>query len=205
MIAPRITRRERLVARVGRFLWHRDEFRVYRYRLAELPPRVDRGAIRRDQVPDLELYEPTAPWWLPKRTFLSMARQRLAAGEHVYTFVTPDRLLHYAWLADRREETLVREVEQTFRYAIPGAVLYDAYTVPEARGRGLHTRSVAARLHDARALAAASWAYVGCLAGNRASRTVIETAGFAHYASLYRLQALGLVSRWQGQGMLERA
>jgi hypothetical protein len=175
---------------------------MYRYCLAELAaePGLDVGSIRRDHVPDLDLYEPSAPWWLPKDVFLNHARERLAVGEHVYTYATPQRLLHYAWLADRREDMVVYEVDQTFHYGIPGAVLYDAHTVPEARGQHLHTRSLAARLRDARSRASARWAYVGCLANNHASRSVIEKGGFAYYTSLYRLKTFGFASRWQAIG-----
>lgn len=186
-------------ARVRGLFWLRDEFRMYRYRLAELPA-FETGsglAVRRDHAPDLDFYEPTAPWWIPKKNFLETARDRLAAGEHVYTLALDGKLLHYAWLVDRRESMLVQEVGQTFHFGIPGAVLYDAYTIPEARGRGLHTHSVHARLRDAQALADARWAYVGCLAANRASRTVIERCGFAYYSSLHRIEALGFTTRWQ--------
>jgi GNAT superfamily N-acetyltransferase len=173
---------------------------MYRYRLAELPsvPRVDVSSIRRDHLSDLDLYEPSAPWWLPKSAFLDAARERLAAGEHIYTYATPNRLLHYAWLADRRESMVVYEVDQTFHYAIPGAMLYDAHTIPEARGQGLHTRSLAARLSDARSLASVRWAYVGCLADNYPSRAVIQKSGFAYYTSLYRRKTFGFAKRWQG-------
>jgi hypothetical protein len=186
-------------ARIKGLFWLRDEFRIYRYRLAELPAfDLDEGpAVRRDQMADLDLYVPTRPWWLPKKTFLERAHDRLAAREHVYTVTTDDRLLHYAWLAHERESMLVQEVEQTFHYAIPGAVLYDAYTIPEARDRGLHKRSILARLRDAKALAGARWAYVGCLAANRSSRASIERLGFAYYTSLHRIQALGIARGWQ--------
>lgn len=186
-------------ARVRGLFWVRDEFRIYRYRLAELPAvKTDDGAVvRRDHAPHLEAYEPTAPWWIPKKSFLATANDRLAAGEHVYTVADDGKLLHYAWSADRRESMVVQEVEQTIHFAIPGAVLYDAYTIPEARGRGLHARSVFARLRDAHSIAGARWAYVGCLARNGASRAVIERCGFAYYTSLHRIEALGFSTRWQ--------
>jgi hypothetical protein len=186
-------------ARIRGLFWLRDEFRMYRYRLAELPAfEPDDGpVVHRDHTPDLELYEPTSPWWMPKKSFLETARDRLAAGEHVYTVVVDGLLQHYAWLADRRESMVVQEVEQTFHFAIPGAVLYDAHTIPDARGRGLHSRSIMARLRDSRALAGARWAYVGCLAANRASRGGIERCGFAYYSSLHRIEALGFARRWQ--------
>jgi hypothetical protein len=186
-------------ARVRHLFWVRDEFRMYRYRLAELPAfESDVGpAVRRDHESDLELYEPTAPWWLPKKTFLETARERLAAGDHAYTVAMDGKLLHYAWLADRRESMLVQEVEQTFHFGIPGAVLYDAYTIPEARGKGLHPHSVIARLRDAQKVAAARWAYVGCLASNHGSRSAVEKCGFAYYTSLHRIEAFGFAKHWQ--------
>jgi GNAT superfamily N-acetyltransferase len=207
-LADRATTRQRrgtggrVLGRVRSLLWQRDEFRIYRYRLADPPHLAIAGgvAIRRDHAPDLDLYEPTAPWWLPKRKFLEKARERLAAGEHVYTITAAGRLVHYAWLADRRDEISIQEVDQTLHCTIPSAWLYDAYTAPEARGRGLHTRSVLTRLRDAAALAAAPWAYVGCLAANRASRRVIEKVGFVYYVSLHRMQLLGFARRWQATG-----
>lgn len=191
--------RGRSLARLRGLLWHRDEFRIYRYPLGDLPPSVcsEAPVIRRDHMPDLDLYEATAPWWVPRETFLATARERLAGGDHVYTVASNRRLLHYAWLADYCDATWVREVQQTFHYGVPGAVLYDAHTRPDARGRGLQSRSVAARLHDARALAGARWAYVGCLANNLASRAAIEKAGFTYYTSLHRMRVMGLVRRWQ--------
>lgn len=188
------------LGRVRSLLWHRDEFRIYRYRLAEWPAARAEGrpVVSRDRTADLELYMPSGPWWLPKRKFLKTAAERLAAGEHVYTVTAGRRLLHYAWLADARELMSVQEVDQTFHFAIPGAVLYDAYTMPDARGRGHQAASMIARLRDARELAGARWAYVGCLAANTWSRKVIEKSGFAYYTSLHRMQALGVASlRWQ--------
>jgi len=193
------SRRKGRLGRATRLVWHIDEFRQYRFSLAGLPSAssVDVGALRLDHLSDLDLYEPSAPWWIPKNTFLSTAYERLAAGDHVYTYATSGRLLHYAWLADWREDVFVREVEQTFHFAIPGALLFDAHTLPEARGQGFHKRSLVARLHDACLLSSVRWAYVGCLANNHASRSVIERGGFAYYTSLYRLKTFGFTSRWQ--------
>jgi len=174
--------------------WSRCEFRMYRLDAAQIPPADAGHALRRDALTDLLLYAPFGSDDAPRREFLATARRRLADGQHVYTLAADGVLLHYAWL-----QTHVSRAGSDYghEFHLPGAaaVLWDDYTRPDARGRGLQTASILRRLRDAAAAGCTSM-LIGVRANNAESRHNIEKVGFGHWASGWAEYRLGHVRRW---------
>lgn len=173
------------------FLWLSRELRIYSI---ENPDRVtgmsDSDNINIDCLSDLLLFEPAEPWQA-KQPFLQEALVRLEKGEHLYSVVERDKLLHYGWLIERQETALFSEVHQEYQFEKPGAVLYDFFTDPTARGRGLYQGHIARMLQDAARIYGAEVVYIACLADNHPSRHVIEKAGFRHRTSLFLRRVFG--------------
>jgi len=163
-------------------------------RAAELRPSTDGDELRRDAVDDLVLYRPYSAGDLPAGDFLAQAKERLAQGYHVYTWAAGGVLLHYAWLQERTERA-GSDFHHEFRLSGPAAVLWNDYTWPEARGRGLQTRSIQRRLQDA-AAAGHERMFIGVLADNAPSRHNIEKLGFRYCASGWARYRFGRVRLW---------
>ena len=171
-------------------LWYERELRVYRYPL-EKPPPVPRPTIfRRDCFDDLRFYERSCKEQHHAAAYRTLANERIAQGFHLYTFVEHGRLLHYGWLIERQARGEDGWVDQVYFPPPETAVLFDHFTHPLARGRGLYFHALCRLLHDARDLARARQAYVTVFAGNGPSRHVIEKVGFQHEGSLFKKRRL---------------
>jgi GNAT superfamily N-acetyltransferase len=174
--------------------WSLREFRLYAMSAADLPLSNDGDELRRDAVDDLVLYRPSSAGDLPASDFLAQAKERLALGHHVYTWAEGGVLLHYAWLEERTERA-GSDFHHEFPLGGPAAVLWNDYTWPAARGRGLQTRSIQRRLRDA-AAAGHERMFIGVLADNTPSRHNIEKLGFRYCASGWARYRFGRVRLW---------
>lgn len=134
-------------SKLGRAVWDNIEFRIYRHTIEPSQRTTFDGQMKKDYLPDLLKFEPTEPWQT-KDGFMAEALRRLEQGEHVYTYASDERLLHYGWLIERQRETFFTEVQQRFEYPEKSAVLYDFYTHPDARGRGLYQKNLKQMLTD---------------------------------------------------------
>ncbi len=184
-----------LVRRGRRWLGSARELRVYAHDAAGVADGAEDDLIRRDALEDLLTYEavegsPTS------REFLSGALARIEAGAHVYTSVADGRLAHWGWLAERQETSFLSEVRTGFTFPPNSACLYDFYTHPHYRGRGLYTRSLRRMLRDAARVPGTEKVYIFVLADNIASRKVIEKAGFRYEGSLFEAVRFGQARRW---------
>ena len=171
-------------------LWYHRELRVYRYPLEEAPPLPVPAIFRRNCLDDLEYYERSSKEQQPSDAYLTMAAERRAQGFHLYTFVEGGRLLHYGWLIERQTRGEDGWVDQVYFPPPDTAVLFDHFTHPLARGRGLYYQALCRLLHDARELARARQAYVTVFGSNGPSRHVIEKVGFHHAGSLFKERRL---------------
>ena len=165
--------------------------------LAELPAAamMDTGALPRvDDLDDLVHFTP-ATSWQSRQGFLTTALGRIERGERVYSARANGVLLHYGWLVREQSEAFFTEVGTKYRYPQPGAVLYDFYTHPDARGQGWYQRTLASMLRDLDQESAADGGprvvYISVLADNKASRHVIEKLGFDYLESLIRVSGFG--------------
>jgi RimJ/RimL family protein N-acetyltransferase len=175
---------------VRRRVWYERELRVYRYPL-DAPPQVPRPTVfRRDCLDDLRFYERSSKDQPPAAAYRTMADERMAQGFHLYTLVEQGRLLHYAWLIKRQTRGEDGWVDQVYFPPAGTAVLFDHFTHPAARGRGLYFQALCLLLHEARDLARARQAYITVFGCNQPSRHVIEKVGFEHEGSLFKKRRL---------------
>ncbi|HKT33734.1 MAG TPA: GNAT family N-acetyltransferase [Nitrospira sp.] len=165
-------------------LWYRCEKRIYVYEADRILALPNPNRLQRDRPEELRYYEQTASWQQSPDVYRATALKRLADGEHLYTLVEGNRLLHYAWLQPchtRGEDTAVG---QAFVPPADSSALYDHYTHPSARGQGLFSQALCQLLHDVPALAKTKQAYIYVYADNAPSRHVIEKIGFRYVGSL---------------------
>ena len=174
--------------------WSLREFRMYGLPASEVPKTESGANLRRDAIDDLLLYRPFSANEMTVKDFLAEAVRRLEEGQHVYTFAADGVLLHYSWLIEgtRRAGS---DFGHEFGLPGPAAVLWSDYTWPDARGRGLQTRSIHRRLRDA-AAAGRTRMFIGVRAENWVSRHNIEKVGFQPWASGWAEYRLGRVKRW---------
>ena len=186
------------LARRGRDWVHRHhELRVYAIDASRVPDMADPpDRVRRDQIGDLLQFEP-AESWQSRRDLFAAALERFGNGEHLYSHAEAGRLLHYSWLIERQGRTLLNEVGQELDLPPDSAMLYDDYTDPGARGRGLQTESMRARLRDAARAPGTKAIFITVLADNGPSRHVIEKVGFEYQGSLFEEVRWGRVRRWR--------
>ncbi|PYR81213.1 MAG: hypothetical protein DMF87_06110 [Acidobacteria bacterium] len=180
---------------VRRRVWSHDEIRVYAMpvnRVGGPPPGLE---LRHDALDDLLLFEPM-PGASQRQEFLACALARVGNGHHFHTFTDGGTLIYQGWMAENQARAMLIEVGQEVTLPPRSSVLYDAYTHPAARGRGIYKQSLRCVLHAVASRGASDWIFIWVEAGNTASRHVIEDAGFEYYGSAFQRTVLGWVKRW---------
>ncbi len=141
--------------------------------------------MRQNEWADLRKFRPIESWH-DKSRFLAEARQRIERGEQVFTCADDELLLHYGWFAPLQRESLFSEVGKRYTYAPGSAVLYDFYTDPSARGRGMYRSNLRQMLRLAAHDPGIKQVCISVRSDNAASRHVIESVGFQYQTSLLR-------------------
>jgi RimJ/RimL family protein N-acetyltransferase len=185
-----------LAGAMKRRVWYRRELRVYGSPLDGSPPLPRPAIFERNRFDDLEYYERTDKYQPTPEAYRKMALERKTQGFHLYTFVQERRLLHYGWLIERQTRGEDDWVQQAYFPPPDTSVLFDHFTHPSARGKGLYFQALCRLLHDARDLAGARQAYVTVFGSNAPSRHVIEKVGFHHEGSLYKERKLFWSTRY---------
>ena len=175
-------------------IWAHDEIRVYAISVAGVADPPPGLALQRDALDDLLRFNPS-PGSSPRQEFLARALARIGHGHHVYTCVENGTLIHHGWMAENRGHAQLTEVGQDITFPPRSSILYDYYTHPSARGRGLYKRSLRHMMHAAASSGRSDWIFIWVLAGNAASRHVIEQAGFHYRGSAFQRNVLGWVKR----------
>lgn len=188
--APRRSFLPRLFQAGKNRLWYRRELRVYSYPLDIMPPLPLPTIFQRNRFEDLQYYERSSKEQQPPDAYRKMAVERMAQGFHLYTFVEDGRLLHYCWLIERQTRGEDGWVDQVYFPPPETAVLFDHFTHPLARGKGLYFQALCRLLHDAREVVRARQAFVTVFGSNEPSRHVIEKVGFKHQGSLFKERRL---------------
>jgi len=183
------------IRKASGWVYRRREMLVYRYAVQDIPAFEPEFVMSRDNLDDLLAYHP-AEAWQTRNGFLRAALQRIEAGLHAYTHAEDGRLLHYGWLIERQEKSFLTEVRQEFRFRANSACVFDFYTVPCARGRGLYQANLQTMLADAARIPDTGSIYITVLANNGPSRHVIEKVGFTYDTSLLERVWLGRATRW---------
>ena len=141
--------------------------------------------------PDVEL----AVWDTPPepgdkdRPWHPEAERRIREGQACVVARHASRVIAYCWLTRRSE--WVAEID---RFVVPGGdqvYLYEAFTEPAWRGRGLFPAMLFRLLAYAR-VQGCHRALIFVLTDNRASRRAIEKAGFELFQTVSRLEIGGL-------------
>ena len=185
-----------LAGAMKRRVWYRRELRVYCYPLEGSPPLPRPAIFVRNRFEDLQYYERTDKYQPSPEVYRKMALERKTQGFHLYTFVQERRLLHYGWLIERQTRGEDDWVQQAYFPPPDTSVLFDHFTHPSARGKGLYFQALCRLLHDARDLSGARQAYVTVFGSNAPSRHVIEKVGFHHEGSLYKERKLFWSTRY---------
>jgi RimJ/RimL family protein N-acetyltransferase len=166
-------------------LWYTSEKRVYVYPVEEIARLPHPRILRRDHFEDLDRYERTSLSQFSLEEYREVARRRHESGEHFYSLVEGERLVHYGWLMPHHDREEDAKLGQVF-FAPPGsAALRDFYTHPLARGRGLYFRALCQLLHDIPETRARQ-VFIYVYADNEASRHVIEKVGFRYLGSMVK-------------------
>lgn len=163
------------------------ELRVYRLERSDLSGLAPQNyAMGLNRLQDLLDFAPSEPWH-DKGAFLSSAVARLEEGEHLYTYVENDVLLHCGWMVRRQCSGPFSGMDDAFTYPDRSTVLYDFYTHPSACGRGLDQASLSQMLGDLAVDKTVDYVYISVLGNHRSLRHVIETLGF-HYQGSRRIK-----------------
>jgi GNAT superfamily N-acetyltransferase len=129
--------------------------------------------------------------------FLSRSQGRLDLDCHSYTISRDGRLVHYGWLSVGQKTAVFAEVHQPYDYPEKTVVLYDFYTAPSDRGKGLYQSTLLQMVRDAFQEFGALQVYITVEANNGPSRHAIEKVGFMHVESLFEQVRLGRGTRWR--------
>jgi CelD/BcsL family acetyltransferase involved in cellulose biosynthesis/GNAT superfamily N-acetyltransferase len=169
-----------------RRIYSQDVSIIYRVeRNDEAVPAPEAGklpVLRKDELSDFLRYSGSNRW-LSHNRLMAAAVRRIDQRQHCFTAIEDGILVHYGWLQLNRQTIEITEVGMKIDLPPSTAVLYDFYTEPSARGRGLYRRALRHIVADAFA-AGADRAFIGAMEGNRPSRKGIESAGFKPYLRL---------------------
>jgi len=190
---PKILRGQ--MGKITQKLWSKRESRAYLHRPEDVSRLENPRRMSRDCVDDLLAFEPSEIWQ-SHSGFLAESLRRLERGDHIYTLVENGRLVHFGWLSQCQQKATFPEVGQEIWFPPGTAVLYDFYTDPGARGRGLYRASLSQMLQDAAAGLGRQLIFIAVEADNHPSRHVIEKLGFSYAFSLFRTIKLGRLKRW---------
>jgi CelD/BcsL family acetyltransferase involved in cellulose biosynthesis len=183
--------------RLKRSLWYKDELCIYAYDLEQTHGQTGLQAMKKDQISDLLVYQPTEAWQPHVNKFLRLALENLEAGHRVYTRVKDGKLSQYCWLIESRSQkpSPPGSADEQGLVLPPDSVLItDFYTY--SQGRSLPLSSLCHILLDAADIPGAKQAYIAIPACDDVMRQIIEVAGFTYKFSLFRKNMLGRVTNW---------
>jgi len=123
-------------------LYSTTEVRIYAQTIfPQSEPSPDNPSIHKNRWEDIECYDENAGWVSRKR-FLHVSKARLKDGEDIYTIIEDGRLVHYGWTAQPVSKRYLEEVDTCAEFESNSLYLYDFFTHPEYRNRGLYQRTV---------------------------------------------------------------
>lgn len=122
---------------------------------------------------------------------LRVARERLKAGDRLIFTRRNDDIVHVAWLGTREELSADQELGPKPRLSTgePATLIFDCWTPPDQRDRGIYPWSLAAIASTMSA--AGRPVFVYCLTSNTASKHGIEKVGFSLCGSMGRTRIFG--------------
>lgn len=192
-----------LARRASRWVRDSGEFRIYRM-TSEEALKLDAGGaeLKVNSVANLLQYVPATASDPTKTEFLSEALRRLESGLTLFSYAEDGLLLHHSWLIACTEEA-GSEFGHRYGFAEPAAVLWNGYTHPAARGRGLHQASIRMRAKYVATEQLAPSITAGVRSNNGPSRHNIEKLGFEWVGSAWFTKRFGKSERWLEGSFLE--
>lgn len=189
-----------LLRSLARRSYHTAKIRLYGLQLdphdaspaASLP--FSNWNVAINQRPDLVGYDPHAGWQT-KTAFLQSCSERLARGETLFSISVDKTLAHYGWLTCPARSIAIPEVDQTYELPAGAAYLYDFFTHPAFRQRGMYQASLQRILTELRSRDCTA-AYIGVAPSNVPSCRAIEKQGFQPIATLGYRRIATNVRRW---------
>jgi len=127
---------------------------------------------------------------MSRQELMMEAIRRLEAGGHCFTFIEGGALQHYGWV--QVSSGPIHLADLGFSHAVPPqtAFVYDLYTGPHLRGRGVEERSVQGQLRFARALGA-EHLITAVAEKDTALRQALGAGGARHVLTVTRRSFLG--------------
>ncbi|HVL69615.1 MAG TPA: GNAT family N-acetyltransferase [Vicinamibacterales bacterium] len=175
----------RVAGALKRRLWLRRELRIYACTAEQVRHLPRASHCSRDRWDDLRHCEQWSYEHLTREEYLAVTEdRRRAGGHHLYSLVEDGVLVHYGWVTYPQERAPDAALGLEFVPPPRSAALWDYFTHPKARGRGLYLRTLWQCLHDAVEVDGAAHAFIYVYADNVVSRRVIEKAGFEYVGSL---------------------
>ncbi len=167
---------------VQRWAWDERQLLLYRLPAAEAR-RLAAEPLPVNAIADLLAYAPGSRDGMTRREFLGICLERLEDGRDVFTIAEGSRLLNSGWLVTEPGRL---PLDPHFPLELPAgsAYLSDVFTDPSARGRGLHAKSLAARLAAGARHPGIEWLMIAVAPDNPVSRRNVERAGMRHYATI---------------------
>jgi RimJ/RimL family protein N-acetyltransferase len=143
---------------------------------------------------DLEGYDPHAGWQ-SKSDFDQSCAERFARGEVLFSILVDHTLAHYGWLIFPARSIVIPEVDQIYQLPAGAAYLYDFYTHPAFRNRGMYQASLRQILAHLQSQGCSA-AYIGVAPSNVPSCRAIEKLGFQAAATLGYRRIATNVRQW---------
>jgi hypothetical protein len=186
----------RALRRWKRQIYSTTDLRIYSMSLREeVVASANAPVFCKDSWKDLEAFD-AQHGWVSRDVFLADAKTRLANGEHVYTLAENGRLVHYGWAVGPVERRYIPDVDQFAEFPADSVYVYDFFTHPECRNRGIYQHSLRQILRELGASLTFEQAFIGVESANSPSRRAIEKIGFIYRFSLFHRWRLFRVQRW---------
>lgn len=193
---PRLTP-VRLLAALRTRLWSRVELCIFTCPAARVRELPNPRRMHRDRFEDLSLCRTWSYQNMSREEYLAHVEARRQSGKHhLYSLVENGVLIHYGWLTSRQDRAPDEAIGLLFVPPPDSAALWDYFTDPSARGRGLYKDSLRQCMHDAVEIDGAQQVFIYAYADNAISRHTIESAGFEYIGSLVRERRFFLARRY---------
>ena len=181
---PRLTPRRLLKALRNR-LWLRRELRIFVCSAERIRQQPNPARLSRDRFEDLDRCTAWSYGNMSREEYLAHVDERRRSGaHHLYSLVENGVLVHYGWLTSRQERAPDAAIGLAFVPPPDSAGLWDYYTHPSARGRGLYADSLRQCMHDAVEIDGARQVFIYVYGDNAVSERAIRRAGFVCHGSL---------------------
>jgi RimJ/RimL family protein N-acetyltransferase len=191
------SRIRRLLRAAERQLRERRQLLIYCCTAEDVRRLPYSSPCRRDAWDDLDYLDAWSYEDHTRDQYLAILRARRAEGtHHLYSAVEDRTLIHYGWLTCPQLRAPDAALGLEFVPPAGSAALWDYFTHPKARGRGLYLESLRQCLHDAIDVDRARHVFIYVYADNTISKHVIEKAGFTYRGSLVRETILGRTRRY---------